>query len=349
MKLLIHAPNVHQGGGRTLLLALLTAGRERADISAVIDARLQIPPDLAESRIVARVAPTVRARLAAEWRLRSRLTQSDVLLCFGNLPPLFGASGRIVLFLQNRYLVRRRSVPDLPPRARLRIEIERMWLRARLVDVDRVVVQSESMAREVQEELRLEPVVLPYVAAAQACAPQRAEERFEARDNAVFLYVASGEAHKNHRNLLSAWKLLAQQDIHPSLCLTISRVEHPVLCAQIEEEKSKYGLMINNVGPVQHSTVKELYGRCSALIYPSEFESFGLPLLEARSRGLPIVAAELDYVRDLADPVETFDPESPVSIARAVKRFLGRAETRRPILTPDQFVDALLAGMEIRQ
>ena len=44
----------------------------------------------------------------------------------------------------------------------------------------------------------------------------------------------------------------------------------------------------------------------------------GMSGLEAARAGLPIVAAERDYVRDIVTPAETFDPGSPVSIARAV-------------------------------
>jgi hypothetical protein len=65
-------------------------------------------------------------------------------------------------------------------------------------------------------------------------------------------------------------------------------------------------------------------------------------LIEAQRRGIPIHSAELDYVRDLMDPVQSFDPESPVSIARAVKRFLARTETRAELLTPDRFLASVI-------
>jgi glycosyltransferase involved in cell wall biosynthesis len=66
-----------------------------------------------------------------------------------------------------------------------------------------------------------------------------------------------------------------------------------------------------------------MYNQVGALIYPSTFESFGLPLIEARQAGLPVLASELDYVRDILDPEQVFDPESAISIARAVKRFIA--------------------------
>jgi glycosyltransferase involved in cell wall biosynthesis len=343
MRLLIHAPNVHQGGGKTLLLALLGAGKRRSSISAVVDARLEVPSDLDESVIVARVNPGVVARLLAEWRLRTLMTGTDALLCFGNLPPLFSVPGHVVLFLQNRYLVRGRSTRGLPVRVRLRNQAERVWLRTCLTRTSTVIVQTASMAREVQEELGVEAVVLPFAVHQPASAPQRPNTDPPSTGQEVdFLYVASGEPHKNHGNLLAAWRLLATDGMNPSLCLTVSETSFPTLCGEIDEARRSHGLNIENVGAIPAARLEELYARSRAIIYPSRFESFGLPLLEAEARGLPVIAAELDYVRDLVDPIESFDPESPVSIARAVRRFLGRGETRAPILKPDEFLDRLV-------
>jgi hypothetical protein len=61
--------------------------------------------------------------------------------------------------------------------------------------------------------------------------------------------------------------------------------------------------------------------------------------------GLPILAPELDYVRDVCVPIQTFDPHSPVSIARAVKRFLGQPDPTVELSTPAEFWHALLGNV----
>ena len=78
------------------------------------------------------------------------------------------------------------------------------------------------------------------------------------------------------------------------------------------------------------------------MIFPSTSESFGLPLVEAAHLGLPILAPELDYVRDVCSPVQTFDPTSPLSIARAVKRFLKVPEPELSLRSQQEFWDELL-------
>ena len=71
-------------------------------------------------------------------------------------------------------------------------------------------------------------------------------------------------------------------------------------------------------------------------------ESFGLPLIEAKYHGLPILASELDYVRDVVAPVETFNPDSPISIARAVRRYLGNTEPPLQVHSADEFLTEVL-------
>ena len=82
-------------------------------------------------------------------------------------------------------------------------------------------------------------------------------------------------------------------------------------------------LNIKNVGHISRSDVLNILSSSSALIFPSLAETLGIPLLEATALGVPIVASEFDYVRDIASPIETFNPHSPVSIADAVQRFVG--------------------------
>jgi glycosyltransferase involved in cell wall biosynthesis len=158
-----------------------------------------------------------------------------------------------------------------------------------------------------------------------------------------FLYVATGEPHKNHLTLLEAWKLLASEGLYPSLCLTVSESDYPVLARIVEQTKADLKLNIYNVPAASPSEMRQLYRQARAMVYPSVMESFGLPLVEARQAGLSIIAAELDYVRDLIDPEESFDPHSPQSIARAIKRFLQIPETPLPVLTSDAFISRLLA------
>jgi glycosyltransferase involved in cell wall biosynthesis len=95
------------------------------------------------------------------------------------------------------------------------------------------------------------------------------------------------------------------------------------------------------MGVLSHGDILALYKDVDALIYPSIFESFGLPLIEARQAGLSVLAPELDYVRDVLDPEQSFDPHSATSITRAVKRFMGVDELPLPLLDAKGFLDKI--------
>ena len=316
MTFVIHAPNVHLGGGRTLLLALLSTLSQPTVVQ--LDERLRPMPDLAPSVRVIRVPPSLIGRLQAELRLKSLCESGDVLLCFGNLPPLFRSSARAFIYLQNRYLTSSRPLSGLPWSARLRIRIERLWLRHRLHNAT-LLVQTETMLQEVRENFGCEANVLPFLPREVQPSAGQLPVLYD------YLYVASGEPHKNHRRLLQAWILLANRGFRPSLCLTLDSQRDAVLCAWVKRLVRRHGLRVFN-HPVPPSQIAGVYAQCGALIYPSLFESFGLPLLEARRAGLSIVAAERDYVRDVVTPVVSFDPESALSIARAVMRYQGWEE-----------------------
>jgi len=111
--------------------------------------------------------------------------------------------------------------------------------------------------------------------------------------------------------------------VFPSLCLTIPKGNDPLSVLYKKNSIDKYGIKVMNIGELPHEKIWGLYKKSRALIFPSTIESFVLPLIKASKIGLPIIAAEKDYVRNVCAPKETFDPQSPLSISRAIKRFLN--------------------------
>jgi glycosyltransferase involved in cell wall biosynthesis len=341
VSLIIHAPNVHQGGGKTLLLVLLEAAKKRPASVALLDKRLEVPEQLCRELSITRVEPTISGRLAGEWALRRVAGDTDLVLCFGNFPPLFKVRGQVVVFLQNRYLVDRCSLDDYSFRRKARLTVERLWLRTCCAHARSFVVQTRTMQQLVTAALGQPVEVMAIFPASPGCQRRQLQVDHDRSGSYDFLYVASGEPHKNHGNLLDAWKLLAADGLYPSLCLTVGGSENPDLLLRIEQAKRDHKLKVSNVTAASPLEMRRLYGQAQALIYPSLMESFGLPLIEARDAGLPVLASELDYVRDVVDPNEVFDPRSPRSIARAVKRFLHVPENPAVILTGDEFVNRL--------
>jgi len=316
------------------LLNAAPAALQWAQLDARTRHRLRLPQGL-EVHYVNR---TGLARFVAQWRLWRTSQSGDVILCFNGLPPLFPVHGRVVVFQQNRNLLGVNSLRQFPLKIALRIALERLITKVFRRRVDEYVVQTGTMARELRKWHGADPEVSILPFADSVIVDQDCEEGAGEYD---FVYVAAGDAHKNHDRLLDAWLLLAEAGLFPSLVLTIGP-ENRRLLDRVAQLCADNKLRIENPDGLSREQVLNLYRHSRALIFPSTSESFGLPLLEAKACGLPVVASELDYVRDLVTPAETFDAGSALSIARAVRRFLGCPEPLAPVMTADQFLERIL-------
>lgn len=337
-RLIIHAPNIHTGGGAKLLNALLCSWQEASELVLICDRRMFLDPSIDAAVAANTIEPQPFARLVAERKLRNLAQSGDVVLAFGNLPPLFRLNAQTVLFVQNRYLVDpAMSLRGFRISAKIRLCMERLWLKKRLCNVDRVIVQTSSMCVLFEKAFGRRAEVMP-MSPTRATAAMSSNGAVAVEGRYDFVYVSSGEPHKNHRSLIEAWILLALGGIKPSLALTLSEENNAELVALLAEANASFGTKITNLGDIPSEGVDAVYEASTALVFPSLGESLGLPLLEALERGLPVLASELDYVRDLIDPAETFDPRSPRSIARAVCRFLKLPPDRTETLGPVDFL-----------
>lgn len=329
MRLIINAVNIHQGGGRTLLTALISALKQPTTI--FIDSRFDALASPSLEVTIINVKPKFFDRLRVEFQLKKLAQQGDIVLCLGNLPPLLKSQGNVFVYLQNRYLCTLASLEGFSWKTRMRIITERLWLRLLLRDAT-IIVQTLSMEHAVKAYLGKDSLIIPFFSSELDVSNHIEQEKIY-----DFLYVASGEPHKNHHQLLQAWILLSKKGIRPSLCLTLDESKDVQTLRIIENLKSRHGLKIFNKH-VPSQEISVLYLQSRVLIYPSLLESFGLPLLEASKYGLPVLASERDYVRDVINPEITFDPESPLSIARAVQRKLNVNEDIPAPNSPENFL-----------
>jgi glycosyltransferase involved in cell wall biosynthesis len=342
---ILYAPNVHTGGGFVLLQELLTAWPKEIPMRACLDERARNRLEIVNDADIHWVKPSVLSRFKAERILSLACKDGGIAFCFHGLPPIFKNNARVVLFQQNRLLLGFSQASSVFSRTFVRLGFERLisWLfRHR---VSEYVVQTPTMARDLSYWYGLGNVVnnliihiYPFVGAMKY--PVSANIDSPEFD---FIYVADGENHKNHFRLFEAWRELAKQGFKPRLAVTLGN-QYSALVDAVRHIGDGSGAQVFNLGHLPHNQILSLYGRSRALIFPSLTESFGLPLIEAREQGLPIIASELDYVRDVCEPVQTFDPYSSNSIARAVKRFLEIPEVLTELKTPTEFIKKFLVS-----
>lgn len=330
-----------------LLQSLLAGWSGRPRLSAIFDERAKELLSMPAGVQVDWIPRGLLNRLRAELRLGTALREGKRVLCFHGLPPLVlneKSGSKVTVFLQNRLLVESGSLRNYPFLTRLRLEVERWLLRRRMHLIGDVIVQGLSMQRAMsglvggaaqRPRIHVRPL-FPNDLTARAATSGRAFD---------FVYPADGEPHKNHARLIEAWEILKKGGCRPSLALTLGSKDQE-LWGRLKVRIENAGIAIVNLGALSRQQLAEVYGETGALIYPSTTESFGLPLAEARGIGLPIIAGELDYVRDVCNPVQTFDPTSPLSIARAIKRYLKREDCLREFETPEGFWESLSGDVE---
>lgn len=334
--MIIYAPNVHQGGGKVLLESLLTA-HPTSDTSFILfsDARLQLT-ELPKNVIRLYFNPSFIGRLKAEIVLWKTAKSTDTILCFGNLPPLFFPAGKIHLFFQNSILLQKYANFSFPWRTQLKHKIERLWIKLNLFKIQTVIVQSLAVKNDFQTQYPSAVIkIWPFFNSNLFTSSKNTEKKYD------YLYVASTDPHKNHKNLFAAWEILADKKVYPRLAITLPHLSSE-MTKKLEFLKAK-DIQVTNIGGFNYKSAAEIYASSKALIFPSFTESFGLPLIEAQTQGLDILASELDYVREFVNPTQSFDPHSPLSIARAVLRHLGHPD-KDPLslLSPEDFYKAVM-------
>lgn len=136
----------------------------------------------------------------------------------------------------------------------------------------------------------------------------------------LLLYPARAWPHKNHRRLLEAFGLV--RDARPELRL--------VLTGEGLERLEPLPPGVERRGAVRLEELARLYRQASCLVFPSLYEGFGLPPLEAMASGCPVAAARVGAVPEVCgEAAMLFDPTDPEAIAAGVLEAVERRDELR--------------------
>jgi glycosyltransferase involved in cell wall biosynthesis len=174
-----------------------------------------------------------------------------------------------------------------------------------------VVTISEHAKQALVERLGLPPekVRVIYLAVDHERFGPGQEER-----EPFLLYPANPWPHKNHARLIDAFRLVRVR--HPELRLVLTGHGH--------EEPVPEGVEI--AGRVPLDELVSLYRRASAVVFPSLYEGFGQPPLEALACATPVACSDIPPLREVCgDAAVYFDPSGPEAIAAGIEEALRRA------------------------
>lgn len=137
------------------------------------------------------------------------------------------------------------------------------------------------------------------------------------------LYPANFWRHKNHHRLLVAFHQFRQTHADSPLVLVCTGAPGADM-QRVQREAEAIGIAgsVRFPGHVTSAALATLLDASAALIYPSLYEGFGMPLLEAMALGKPIMCSNVASLPEVAhDAAVYFDPTAAADIARAIERW----------------------------
>jgi alpha-1,3-rhamnosyl/mannosyltransferase len=149
------------------------------------------------------------------------------------------------------------------------------------------------------------------------------------------LYLGSNKPHKNLVRLIEAWRIVTSSFQLPASCLIVAGVwdeRYP----EVKLRAAELGLgdRVIFLGPVAESDLPALYSGATLFAFPSIYEGFGLPVLEAMACGVPVVCSNVSSLPEVAGAAALLvDPLDVDGLAAAIGRVLAdgnlRAELRQ--------------------
>ena len=263
------------------------------------------------------------ARIAAELgRLpaMARREGIELLHSFGTTSPLHGRFARVVTVHDLIY----DWYPDaFPPAARLGLKL---LVPAGARRAHRVQVSSHATKAEVVERLKLPPekIDVVHLGLGMRDVPDRTpadvlRERLSLGGAPVLLTVNAALPHKNLARLLEA---LAAMETEPTLVL-VGHAGRETGALRTRAAELGVAERVRMTGWLEDAELEGLYAMADAFVYPSLHEGFGLPVLEAMRRGVPVACADATSLPEVVgDAALLFDPLDTSAIAAACDRLL---------------------------
>lgn len=193
----------------------------------------------------------------------------------------------------------------------------------------RVAVSSEFVRGSIEARLDVPGERIDVVGA--CCNPRFSQPPSGRRllDADYLLYPASPLPAKNHRRLLEAFATLGGELAGVRLVL-VGPATHD--WSPVHEQVAALGLgdRVEVRGHVSLDELVDLYAGARALVFPSLFEGFGIPVLEAMTVGCPVAAADVASIPEICgEAAVLFDPTSVEAIGAGLRRVLELPETAR--------------------
>jgi glycosyltransferase involved in cell wall biosynthesis len=199
---------------------------------------------------------------------------------------------------------------------------------------ERVMADSSSTREDLVELIGIAPEridVVPLGLGSLQREPPTPERelraRFELGERPIVLSLSAKRPHKNLSALIGALARLPPEE-RPLLVLPGYGTWHE---GELQQRAERGGIAedVRLCGWVSTADLEGLWAIAEAFIFPSLYEGFGLPVLEAMARGVPVACSNTSSLPEVAgEAALLFDPREETQIAEALRRILTDGELR---------------------
>lgn len=255
----------------------------------------------------------------------------DVVLFTKNVVPFFVKAKKIVTVHDLAYFKPEYDAYPLKDRLYMRFMIKNSCKRA-----DKIISISKNTKEDIVKIIKIHPkkISVVYEAADDKYKVITNRKKLEktgkkyALPNRFVLFFKGSSPRKNSLRLISAFNLACKEveDIWLVVC-----GRHK--CSREETELIKENSRIKKIGFVDEEDMAGLYNLAELLVYPSLYEGFGLPILEAQECGCPVVCSDKSSLPEVGGRgVQYIDPYDVEGMAKGMLKVLNDARHRRALV-----------------
>jgi glycosyltransferase involved in cell wall biosynthesis len=316
---------------RELIPALIEAAPRDTRFTAFVNREAAAAKDGPWGEILPAVTVPVNARSRAQWvlgeqALLPRLAAREgveLVHSLASTAPARGRFRRVVTvhdLIYARFPEAHAGIRDMGMRVLVPLGVRRS---------DRVIVDSQSTREDLVELLGTPPeridVVPLGVGTIKRCEPlaeRELRERLDLGERRVALSLSAKRPHKNLMALIGALARIPAER-RPVLVLPGYPTAHE---AELRERAVSAGVQsdLRFLDWLSGEEFEGLWRVAEVFVFPSLYEGFGLPVLEAMARGVPVACSKASSLPEVAgDAALTFDPRDESAIAAAIERLLS--------------------------